>query len=264
VRRAAVALGLVALAVGVGAGDARPAKTDTVTISMLTNAIPGPGYQVLIPNFERVYPNITVTATYAPTNPAWYQLESTELAAGNASDVLGGFPGCGTPVSICELAKAGDLTALVHEPWTKRSIRLVTSLGKYGQSLFGFEPTLSPQGVFTNDTLFQKLGLRIPQTFPQLLTMCQQAKADGTTAVLLAGATGSSVAGLIQQLAVATVYGPDPHFTAQQRPARRPLRGRRAGTPPCRTSSTCRTPAASSQARPGFHRRQHRSRRGRD
>ena len=214
-------LGLVALVavlvLAASVDAASTATTDTVTISLLVNAIPQPGYEVLIPNFERVYPNIQVEATYAPSNSAWYQTESTELAAGNASDVLGGFPGCGTPVSTCELAKAGDLAALVKEPWPKRSIPLVTSLGKYGEALYGFEPTLSPQGLFANDTLFQKLGLKIPQTFSQLLALCQQAKADGTVAVLLAGGNSSVTAGVVLQLAVANVYGPDPRFTAQQK-----------------------------------------------
>jgi raffinose/stachyose/melibiose transport system substrate-binding protein len=71
--------------------------------------------------------------------------------------------------------------------------------------------------MFTNDTLFQKLGLKIPQTFPQLLTLCRQAQADGTVAVLLAGANTSATAGLVVDLAVDTVYGPDPHFTAEQK-----------------------------------------------
>ena len=69
---------------------------------MMVNAPEEPGYQVLIPNFERVYPNIKVEATYPPSTTLWYQLESTELAAGNAPDVLGRVPGCGTPSrSVC-------------------------------------------------------------------------------------------------------------------------------------------------------------------
>ena len=63
----------------------------------------------------------------------------------------------------------------------------MTSLSKYGQGLFAFEPEVSPFGVFTNDTLFAKLGLKVPQTFPQLLDVCQKAKAAGTVALILAG-----------------------------------------------------------------------------
>jgi ABC-type glycerol-3-phosphate transport system substrate-binding protein len=108
---------LALFALALAAGEARPAGSDQVTITMLVLAPTQPAYQVLIPNFERVYPNIKVDATYAPSNAVFYRLETTELAAGNAPDLLGTNPGCGTPVSVCVLAKAGDLAPLVKEPW---------------------------------------------------------------------------------------------------------------------------------------------------
>ena len=49
-------------------------------------------------------------------------------------------------------------------------------------------PTVALDGLFTNDTLFKKLGLKIPQTFSQLLDVCRKAKAAGTVRVILAGA----------------------------------------------------------------------------
>jgi raffinose/stachyose/melibiose transport system substrate-binding protein len=212
----AALLGCALVALGLGTSEARPAGSDQVTITMLVNAPPQPGYQVLIPNFERVYPNIKVEATYAPTNSVWYQLETTELAAGNAPDVLGTSPGCGTPVSVCVLAKAGDLAPLVREPWLKWSLPLVTSLGKYGPGLYALTPHLTPWGMFTNDALFGKLGLKVPETFSQLLSVCRAAKADGTVAALLNGG-GTGPLQMLDDIAAATVYGPDPHWPAELR-----------------------------------------------
>jgi raffinose/stachyose/melibiose transport system substrate-binding protein len=183
---------------------------------MLVNSTPQPGYQVLIPNFERVYPNIRVEATYTPSLPLLYQLETTELASGNAPDVLGTFPGCGTPISICALSKAGHLAPLVKAPWVKWSLPLVTSLGKNGPGLYGFEPSVTPFGMFTNNALFAKLGLKVPQTFMQLLAVCRAAKTAGTVAVLLNGG-GTGSAGMISELAAATVYGADPHWAGKLR-----------------------------------------------
>jgi raffinose/stachyose/melibiose transport system substrate-binding protein len=180
-------LAFAVFALALATGEARPAGNDQVTITMLVNQPPQPGYQVLIPNFERVYPNIKVEPTYASTSAVWYQLETTELAAGNAPDVLGTSPGCGTPVSVCVLAKAGDLAPLVREPWLRWSLPLVTSLGKYGPGLYAFTPALTPWGVFTNDALFRKLGLKVPETFSQLLSICRAAQEAGTIAVLLNG-----------------------------------------------------------------------------
>jgi raffinose/stachyose/melibiose transport system substrate-binding protein len=220
VRRARLVVALLAaalFALGVVAGEARPAGSDQVTITMLGNATVQPGYQVLVANFERVYPNIRVDATFAPTQAVLYQLEATELAAGNAPDLLGTLPGCGTPVSVCVLAKAGHLAPLVNEPWTKWSLPLVTSLGKYGPGLYAFEPALTPWGMFTNDSLFAKLRLKVPETFSELLSVCRAAKADGTVALLSPGGTNTGPMSMIDDIAVATVYGRDPHWLAQLR-----------------------------------------------
>src|SRR5262249_34499723 len=72
-------------------------------------------------------------------------------------------------------------------------------------------------GVYTNDDLFRKLGLKIPRTFPQLLDVCRKAKAAGTTAYLLPGATGPAMAPLVTGLAIATVYGKDAHWAVKLR-----------------------------------------------
>jgi raffinose/stachyose/melibiose transport system substrate-binding protein len=190
-----------ALALAIGGGDARPARSANVTISML------------ITNFERVYPNITVNATYLPSGTLINQTETTQLAGGNAPDLLAASPGCGQPLSICELAKDGYLSPLLNEPWAKRSPRLVISRDKYGQGLFAFTPAVDPEGIFTNDTLFKKLGLTIPQTFPQLLTLCQKAKADGTAALVFAGGTPFTT--FMAELSVGTVYAKDKTWLAE-------------------------------------------------
>ena len=103
-------------ALALAAGDARPAGSDQVTITMLVNQPPQAGYQLLIPNFERVYPNIKVEPTYVSSDAVRNQLTATELAAGNAPDLLTLNLGCGNTISVCPLAKAGYVAPLVREP----------------------------------------------------------------------------------------------------------------------------------------------------
>jgi raffinose/stachyose/melibiose transport system substrate-binding protein len=173
------------------------------------------GTDVLISNFERVYPNIKIDVTYAGGLGDLTQAELTELAAGSAPDLLTTFPGCGTAISVCALAKAGALAPMVDKPWAKRSVPIVTSLSKRGHVLYTFETLVAPVGVFTNDALFHKLGLKFPQTFSQFLTLCQKAKADGTVAFLNSGEGGVNAWETLSLLA--PVYAKDPHFTAEQR-----------------------------------------------
>ncbi len=226
-RAALAVLASGAFALGLGASDARPAKTTTVTISMLALANYESAYDVLIPNFERVYPNITVNITYAHPITVLDQIEVTELAAGTAPDLLSTNSGCGTIVAICQLAPAEDLAPLVKAPWVKRSLPLVTSADKHGQGLFAFTPAVSPYGMFTNDALFAKLDLKMPQTFSELLGVCKKAEADGTTAVLFAGGTAANTAALVTDLAVATLYAQDKQWTGELKAGKATF----AGTP---------------------------------
>jgi raffinose/stachyose/melibiose transport system substrate-binding protein len=207
-------LGAAVLALGIGASEARPVGSDQVTINMIWPSSDASTLPVLIANFERVYPSISVNVAYVCLSGGG-AFELTELAAGNGPDVICDFPGCGMEPALCDLAKAGNLAPLVDAPWVKRSLPLVTSLSKVGPVLYGFEKGPSPYGVFSNDALFKKLGLTVPRTFPELLSLCQKAKADGTVAFVLQGSSGVQTSWLISALAVSTVYAPNPRWTGQ-------------------------------------------------
>jgi raffinose/stachyose/melibiose transport system substrate-binding protein len=209
---------LAGLSLSLGVPRAQPATKDgAVTITMLELFAAKPAWDVLVPNFERVYPNIRVDVTYAASSAEEFQLETTELAAGNAPDIVPVAPGCGVPISVCALAKAGYLAPLVDEPWTKRLVPAVTSLSKYAQGLYAFSPTVGVFGIWTNDDLLRKLGLKVPRTFAQLLDFCRKATAVGIVPYMLPGATSGTISNLIQTLAVATVYGKDSHWAAERR-----------------------------------------------
>jgi raffinose/stachyose/melibiose transport system substrate-binding protein len=211
---AAVALGM--LAVGVGGSNARPAKSNATTISMLAITTQKPGFDVLNANFERVYPNIEIDTSYAATTPIRDQLEATQLAAGNAPDVLSVSPGCFKLVAVCPLAKVGHLAPMINKPWVRWSLPFVISLDKYGPNLYAFSPQVAPMGMFTNDDLFKKLGLRVPQTFAQLLDLCRKARTLGTVAIIFS-ADAQDGSNLIADLAVATLYGKDKRWPANLR-----------------------------------------------
>ncbi len=216
--------GLVVLAY---AAVARPAASDTVTLQLIAIGSNEAGYDVLIPNFERVYPNVKVDVTYASSVPVLYQLETTELAAGNGPDIITTAPGCNSPIGICQLLAGSYLAPMVNKPWSKpkRSLPIVTSLTKDNGALYAFEPTIGAAGMFTNDDLFRKLGLKVPQTFSQLLDVCKQASAHGTPAIVMNGAAPQDFSLLLTGLAVPFVYGADKHFTLEQRAGKQTFAG---------------------------------------
>jgi raffinose/stachyose/melibiose transport system substrate-binding protein len=197
------------VALVVGASAARPARSDTLTITFLANITAKPAFDSLIPSFEREFPNITVNVTYAPTLTAQYQITTTELAAGNAPDAFVTWPGCGTPISVCRLAKAGDLASMPKKSWTKRSSSVVLAASKYGVRLYTYSQTVTLEGIWTNDTMFAKLGLKVPQTFAQFLNVCRKAKAAGIIPALLPANNSGVVQQLSANIALNTVYAKD-------------------------------------------------------
>jgi raffinose/stachyose/melibiose transport system substrate-binding protein len=180
---------------------------------MLFNSNFGPGWSVLIANFEHAYPNITVNITYGLSAQVT-TLEETELGAGTAPDLLWVLPGCGGLLTACVLAPAGDLAPMIDKPWVTWSMPAVTSLDKHDGALYAFEPLVTPHGIFTNDSLFAKLGLKVPQTFSQLLAVCKTAQADGTVAMELGATSPTTLGDMILGLVTPLVYGQGTHWTA--------------------------------------------------
>jgi raffinose/stachyose/melibiose transport system substrate-binding protein len=155
------------------------------------------------------HPDVAIDVTYTPTIQSLYQLETTELAAGNAPDLLSTYPGCGTPISICRLAKAGQLAPMLRKSWAKTLDLRVLAYSKVGPTLFAYEPSVVFDGLLTNETLFKKQGLHFPETFRELLTFCQKAAAAGTTPVLMTAQGSNTLQQLIADIALTTVYAKD-------------------------------------------------------
>jgi raffinose/stachyose/melibiose transport system substrate-binding protein len=213
-------LAVAVFALALDAGEARPAKRATVTVNLLSYVLYKSGFDVLIANFERVYPDVTVDATYTTNVTVQSQLLLTELAAGNGPDLMAIGAGSGSPTGVITLAKAGYLAPLVHKPWTKWSLPALISADKYGQGLFGFATAVSFQAMFTNDDLFKKLGLKVPQTFSQLLAVCQQAKNDGTIPLLVPAQGSTVVQHLLEDISLTTVYAGDKQWTQELKAGR--------------------------------------------
>jgi raffinose/stachyose/melibiose transport system substrate-binding protein len=206
--RASVLVAFVALlTLGVGSGQAARPVThgDTVNLSMYSGTASQSALDILVANYEKANPNVDITVQYLPSSDAIITLETTELAAGNGPDILATWPGCGTNVSVCRLAPAGHLANMPNKPWAKRASSITISASKYGGGLYVYSPAITFEGLWTNDSLFQSLGLKIPQTFAQLLDVCRKAKARGTTPIILAASGSLVMQQLIGAFALTTV-----------------------------------------------------------
>jgi raffinose/stachyose/melibiose transport system substrate-binding protein len=204
------------LACAVTAGATTQKKSDQITVTMETLVNQKAIWDVMIPNFERVYPNITINISYNPNNTIQYQNVDTQLAAGNAPDIIPVAPGYGTPIAVHNFAKAGYLAPMVNKPWLKRLVPSVLARDKYGKVLYASTNGVGFYGVFINNTLFKQKGYDVPQTFLQLLSLCKKAHAAGVNTWLLGASDQSAPLVITMDIAIATVYAKDPNWEKER------------------------------------------------
>src|SRR5262245_26667811 len=88
---------------GAGAGNASSSKPVTLTLTSITDA--KVGWEPLIAAYKKVAPNVTIKASYAPTDQLQTALRA-QLGAGNAPDLFAAWPGNGSAMAIQQLAPA--------------------------------------------------------------------------------------------------------------------------------------------------------------
>jgi raffinose/stachyose/melibiose transport system substrate-binding protein len=175
-----------------------------------------PGFDAMIGNFERVYPNIHVEAQYAP-NAQYPTLLLTQFQAGNPPDVFLSTPGAGSPANVWPLASQGKLLDLTGSPWQKRLYApgryLVSRRGK----IYGSIINTQFNGLFYNQDVLGSLGVTVPQTFPQLLSFCAKTKAAGKVPISFGAAAASNGTGFMSLIVMTNfVYNLDPKWTIER------------------------------------------------
>jgi raffinose/stachyose/melibiose transport system substrate-binding protein len=205
-----------ALAVTVGLSPASARTADT-TLKLLETNTTGQAWPILIANFQRVYPDIKIEASYLPGNQL-SALLLTQFQAGNAPDIFHVNAGGGTPTNVWPLAVQGKLLALDGSPWIKRIFPPLKKWMSYQGKVYGMPGSIYATGVFYNKSVFSQLGLKIPTKFSDLAPMCRKIRAGGKVpfALGLDASGASNVTLWAQTLMTQWVYGPDPTWTEKR------------------------------------------------
>jgi raffinose/stachyose/melibiose transport system substrate-binding protein len=204
---------LAALTVGVAATAA--GREATVTLKMLQPLEQQNQYQIMVANFERVYPDIKIEVTYVPF-VQYVSLLLTEIQAGNAPDLFFANAGNNDTGSIYPLASNGKLLDLTGSPWQKRLPAFARPYFSRHGKIYGWPVTMSAQGLLYNADLFQSLGLKQPQNFAGLLALCRQITAAGKIPIAVGLASLNSVLGLATVAESDFVYNKDPKWTIER------------------------------------------------
>jgi raffinose/stachyose/melibiose transport system substrate-binding protein len=198
-----------------------PSRANAVsgTITFLTEAQVKRAWDILIPNFQRVYPNVEIKPTYILGGTARGTVMATQFQSGNAPDVVMLGAGRATAPSLIEYAQAGYLADLSTSPWAKRVPPWVKPLVTLKGKIYGWmQRSITAPIVIYNKDLYQSLGLRVPKTFAQFLGVCRtiRQKAPNLVPLGFIGALPDARGAMAFALASSEVYGKDPNWNVKR------------------------------------------------
>jgi raffinose/stachyose/melibiose transport system substrate-binding protein len=184
--------GLFATVVLAVAAQGEATAQDKVTLTLLSSATAQPALKNAIAKFESENPRITIQISTAP-DASMNVLLPQQLAAGNGSDIFVDWPGIYSTQAAGVLAKNGYTLDLSDEPWAKGLNGTLKILSGYEGKVY-FAPLVA-LGFSTsyNQTALDKAGLKIPETFDDVLAFCKAATAKGLIPYALGGQTPSQV-----------------------------------------------------------------------
>jgi raffinose/stachyose/melibiose transport system substrate-binding protein len=210
-----VAVGVLAAAVVAAIATAASAgpKADSGTVSLAMATTYKPGFDILIPNFNRVYPNIKINPTYITSGPPFNTAVTTQFVAGNGSDLVWNTGARTGPTSVWPFAQAGFLADLSARPWVKRMYTADKAQYTYNGKVYAYDMGLSVLALPAyNKDFFSQNNLKVPTTFAQLLSLCQKIAGMGKIPIAWAGGSPPVNANNVVALAASTVVGPDPKW----------------------------------------------------
>lgn len=144
------------------------------------------------------------------------QLLSTQIQAGNATDLFVATPGGGQSNGVVRLANAQLL-----EPLSEASAAVIPEgtegLYSVDGKIYGQPQALSANGLVWNAALAADAGIdEFPTDFDALLSACRDARDAGLTFTVLAGSIPANLGLMGQAIAATRVYAADPDWNEQR------------------------------------------------
>lgn len=146
----------------------------------------------------------------------YIQALSTQLQAGNATDLFVATPGAGQANGVVRLAEAG-----LVEPLGDASAAIIPEGTEYlygeDDKIYGQPTSLSANGLVWSSTAAADAGVsEFPSDFDTLLETCTDTNGAGIPFTVLAGAVPPNLGLLGQALAITRVYAVDPDWNEQR------------------------------------------------
>jgi raffinose/stachyose/melibiose transport system substrate-binding protein len=193
-----------------GNGGASSGTPVTLKLTSITDA--KGGWDPLIAAYKKVAPNVTIQASYAPTDQLQTALRA-QLGAGNAPDLFVAWPGNGSAMSVQQLAPAGLVADISDQSWIKPvPDGLKPLLGANGKTDM-WSACVTPIGVIYNKRVFEQAGVTaVPTTWEELLAAAEKIKQAGKVPFAVGNQTPWITQLLPYAIAPSTAFAEDPNL----------------------------------------------------
>ena len=154
----------------------------------------------IIKDFEKENPDIHVKMTSVP---AAGTVLKTRMLSGDIPDVIGIYP---QNIDFQEWAKAGYFYDMTNQDYLKRLKNNYANNYAINGKIYNVPLTANVSGIYYNKDKFKELGLTVPETWDEFVTLVEQIKAKGEIPFSVAGTEGWTLNGY-HQLSLITITG---------------------------------------------------------
>lgn len=135
----------------------------------------------IIARFEKENPGVKVNVTTAADDDLQKTVR-TQLLAGTAPDLFMVWPDSSTVLSVGVLGPEGFLAPLDDLPWASNATEGARAATQVDGKTYMITAAVDSSGAIFNMDTMDELGLSVPTTWTELLTLCSDAKDKGKTA----------------------------------------------------------------------------------
>lgn len=211
-------LGLLAavLVVAACSGNESDGSGETTVVRFQAQSSLQAGYDAVIEQFEEANPGIEIESSYSP-NETYPSVLRTQLQGGSGPDVFFTYPSSSDPHGVRLLADAGYLEDLTGREWEPRIMESAKPQVTFDGRVYGWVPGAIVAGLgYNTELLSSELGLQIPRTFDDLLSMCETIASEGKIPIAYqAGALAYNMLP-INGTALSTVFYGEPRWQEQR------------------------------------------------
>jgi raffinose/stachyose/melibiose transport system substrate-binding protein len=207
---------LAVLAAGCGSGTSDTAGTSggggktTLTMKAITDN--QKSWEELIAQYKKANPDVTIKASFAPTDQLQTALRA-QLGAGGAPDMFVVWPGNGSAMSVKQLAPTGLLADLTDQDWVKTIPESTRPLLGVKDKTYIWSPSTTPIGVIYNKQVFKQAGVdKLPTTYDEFLAAGEKIKKAGKIPIALGLQTPWVTQLIPYAIAPATAFVDDPNL----------------------------------------------------